>query len=131
MAPEPSAATQNLRTYAWEAGNSPSDETNSTGTYGRTRAVARTEALPVDTASLTGGRATLSTESASVCISSVLQKNVNYRQDARAKARKEILMTNRLPGFGLTPPPTSRLPVLEVIFSRFRPRILTVVNVLL
>jgi hypothetical protein len=92
MAPEPSAATQNLRTYAWEAGNSPSDETNSTGTYGRTRAVARTEALPVDTASLTGGRATPLTESASVCIASVLQKNVNYRQDARESARKESLI---------------------------------------
>ena len=101
MAPEPSAATQNLRTYGWEAGNAPSDDTNSTGTYGRTRAVARTEALPVDTASLTGGRATPLTESASVCIASVLQKNVNYRQDARTRARKEILMAGRLPGFGV------------------------------
>jgi hypothetical protein len=92
MAPEPSAATQNLRMYGWEAGKGPSLSTSSTGTKGRTRAVARTEALPVDTASITGGRATPLTESASVFIGSVLQKNVNYRQGARAEARKDLLV---------------------------------------
>lgn len=82
MAPEPSAATQNLRMYGWDAGNGPSPSTSSTGTNGRIRAVARTEALPADTAFLTGGRATPLTESASVFIDSVLQKNVNERQVA-------------------------------------------------